>query len=125
MRLLLDTNVFVRWMADTPLPGRVERLLNKPANEKLISIVTAWEIVNKPKLNLSAGDVEAGINAFGASVLPLKFGHIHEFHVLPFHNEHRDPFDRMLIAQALAEDLAIASSDQRFVEYKGLRVIWD
>jgi PIN domain nuclease of toxin-antitoxin system len=112
-------------MADTPLPGRVERLLNKHANEKLISIVTAWEIVNKPKLNLSAGDVEAGINAFGASVLPLKFGHIHEFHVLPFHNEHRDPFDRMLIAQALAEDLAIASSDQRFVEYKGLRVIWD
>ena len=76
MRLLVDTNVLVRWMADAPLPGRLERLLNKRANEKLISIVTAWEIANKPKLNLSAGDVEAGIDAFGASVLPLKFRHI-------------------------------------------------
>ena len=84
MRLLLDTNVFLRWMTDTPLPGRLERLLGKPANEKLVSIVTAWEIVNKPKLNLSAGDVEAGIDAFGASMLPLKFRHIHEFHALPF-----------------------------------------
>lgn len=125
MRLLLDTNVFLRWMASTPLPGPLERLLSKPANEKLVSIVTAWEIVNKPKLNLNVNDIEAGIDATGASVLPLNFGHIDRFHALPFYNDHRDPFDRMLIAQALAEDIAIASSDQRFPEYKGLKVIWD
>jgi PIN domain nuclease of toxin-antitoxin system len=125
VKLLLDTNVFLRWMANIPLPGRLERLLNKSSNEKLISIVTAWEIVNKPKLNLSVSDIEAGIDASGASVLPLNFRHIDRFHALPFYKDHRDPFDRMLIAQALAEDLAIASSDQRFFEYKGLQVIWD
>jgi len=125
VRLLLDTNIFLRLIAHTPLPGRLERLLNKPGNEKHVSIVTAWEIINKPKLKLSVADVQAGIDAYGALLLPLSLRHIDALHALPLYDDHRDPFDRILIAQALAEDLAIASSDRRFPEYKGLKVIWD
>lgn len=124
MKLLLDTNVFVRWLLDGPLPGSISRLINKPGNEKLISIVSAWEIAIKPKLNLSAANVEAGIEAIGGALLPVKFSHIEALYSIQAY-DHRDPFDRMLIAQALAEDIAIVSSDQRFPEYKGLKVIWD
>ena len=125
MRLLLDTSLFVKWILDAPLPGRLERLLIKPGTEKHISIVTAWEIINKPKLNLNVADIETGINGLSASLLPLSLRHIDALHSLPLYDDHRDPFDRMLIAQALAEDLPIVSSDQRFSEYKNLRVIWD
>jgi PIN domain nuclease of toxin-antitoxin system len=125
VRLLLDTNAFIRWVADTPLPGRIERMLRKPATEKFVSIVTAWEIVMKPRLNLRASDVEAGVAAMGAALLPVRFQHLETLSALPEQGNHRDPFDRMLIAQALAEDLSMVSSDQRFAGYKGLRVIWE
>lgn len=124
MRLLLDTNVFVRWLLDAPLPGSISRLISKPGNEKLVSIVSAWEIAIKPKLNLSAADIEAGIEAMGAVLLPVKLSHIDALYSIQAY-DHRDPFDRMLIAQALAEDVAIVSSDQRFAEYKRLKLIWD
>ena len=125
MRLLLDTNVFVRWMAGTPLPGRVERLLGKSGNETYISMVSVWEIILKPKLNLTPPEVESGIAAMGAAILPIRFQHMDKLAALPAKEDHRDPFDRMLISQALAEDLSIVSSDQRFVDYKNLRVIWN
>jgi len=62
------------------------------------------------KLGMSAADVEAGIAAMAATVLPVRFRHIDELSALPVHGDHRDPFDRMLIAQALAEDLWMVSS---------------
>jgi PIN domain nuclease of toxin-antitoxin system len=123
VKLLLDTNVFFRWLADAPLPGRIERMLRKPATEKFVSIVTAWEIVMKPRLNLRASDVEAGVAAMGAALLPVRFQHLEALSALPQLGDHRDPFDRMLIAQALAEDLSMVSSDRRFADYKNLRVI--
>jgi PIN domain nuclease of toxin-antitoxin system len=61
----------------------------------------------------------------GAVLLPIKLNHLNEFSNLPFRDDHKDPFDRMLIAQALAEHLSIASSDTRFAGYKGLRTLWD
>ncbi len=124
MKILLDTNVFVRLMAADHLPRKVERLLEKAGTDVFVSIVTAWEIVMKPKLEISAADVEAGIAAMAATVLPVRFRHIDELSALPAHGDHRDPFDRMLIAQALAEDLSMVSSDTRFEEYERLRVIW-
>jgi PIN domain nuclease of toxin-antitoxin system len=56
--------------------------------------------------------------------LPIRFRHLDELSALPEHDDHRDPFHRMLIAQALAEDLSMVSSDTRFEEYKRHRVIW-
>jgi PIN domain nuclease of toxin-antitoxin system len=61
----------------------------------------------------------------GASVLPVGFRHLDELSRLPIRDDHRDPFDRMLIAQALAEDLEIVTSDRRFEGYKRLRVVWE
>jgi PIN domain nuclease of toxin-antitoxin system len=125
MKLMLDTNVFLRWMNDKPLPRTVERLLMKPGTELSVSIITSWEIVMKPKLERSAADVESAIQEMGAVLLPLKFIHLNEFSNLPFYEDHKDPFDRMLIAQALAEGLPIATSDTRFANYKRLRTLWD
>ena len=93
--------------------------------EFTVSIVTGWEIVLKPKLGRSAADVDAAITAMGAALLPIRFGHLDALSNLPFRDDHRDPFDRMLIAQALAEDLPIISGDTRFAGYKSLRVVWD
>lgn len=125
MRALLDTNVFLRWLSDSPLPRPVERILKKRDTGLIVSIVTGWEILMKPKLGLSAGDVEAAIKEMGAVVLPIKFAHLHRLSQLPVYEHHKDPFDRMLIAQAFAEDLPVLTSDVRFSEYSGLRVVWD
>ncbi len=112
-------------MAGSPLPRVAERLIARRDSALVVSIVTGWEIVLKPKLERSAADVEAAIAAMGANLLPIRFAHLDEFSNLPFRDDHRDPFDRMLIAQALAEDLPIISGDTRFTGYKRLRVFWD
>jgi PIN domain nuclease of toxin-antitoxin system len=111
-------------MANTPLPRLVERQITKTGTEKFVSIVSAWEIMMKPKLGLTAADVEAGIAAMGSILLPIRFKHLAELSSLASCSDHRDPFDRMLIAQALAEDMSMVSSDTRFGDYKGLRLIW-
>ena len=125
MKVLLDTNVFLRWTGNLPLPRTIERLLTKHSTELTVSIVTGWKIVMKPKLDRSAEDVETAIGEMGAVLLPLKFKHLNRLSHLPLHENHKDPFDRLLIAQALVEDLSIVTSDMHFSEYKGLRVLWD
>ena len=79
----------------------------------------------KPTLELTPAWAEAAMTSMGASLLPIRFSHLDELSKLPFRADHKDPFDRMLIAQALAEDLAIVSGDTRFTSYNRLRVIWD
>ena len=125
MRLLLDTNAFLRWRIGSPIPLPVERALNRRDTECFVSIVTAWEIANKPTLSLSATDVEAGLARMSAILLPINFKHLDELSRLPLYKNHRDPFGRMLIAQAIAEDLSMVSSDTRFADYKRLRVLWN
>jgi PIN domain nuclease of toxin-antitoxin system len=125
VNVLLDTTAFLRGMTDSPLPPAAKRVLSRHDTGTVISIVTGWEIIMKPKLNRNAKDIEAAIEAMGAVLLPIKFRHLNELSRLAVYEDHRDPFDRMLIAQALAEDLSIVTSDSRFGEYKGVRVLWD
>lgn len=111
-------------MCGGPLPRSVKRVLDKPNTACHISIITGWEIVLKPKLGRTVSDFETAIVDMGATLLPIKVQHLNQLSQLPL-GDHRDPFDRMLIAQALAEDLTIVTSDSRFAGYKRLHVLWD
>ena len=122
---LLDTNVFLRLVAGNPLPRQVQRALEKPGVECYVSIITAWEISMKPQIGLTASATEELISSLGFHVLPIHFAHLTALSVLPLNPDHRDPFDRLLIAQAISEGLRMISSDTRFSDYKRLRLLWD
>ena len=79
---LLDTNVFLRLVSRNPLPRSVERALGRSGAECFVSIVSAWEIGIKPQLGLNPFDVESGIAAMGAQVLPIRFSHLTELSAL-------------------------------------------
>ena len=122
---LLDTHVFLKVLRDDPLPRQVERALGKSDAELYVSIVTAWEIAIKPQLGFDPSDVEAGIARMGAQILQIRFEHLTQFWALPLFPDHREPYDRLLIAQAISEDLRMVSNDMRFSDYKKLRLLWD
>jgi PIN domain nuclease of toxin-antitoxin system len=124
MNILLDTQALIRWLEDRT-PRRLTRLLEKPQTMIAVSIVTPWEIAMKPQLGLRPAQIGKAIEEIGARLLPVQLSHVEKLESLPSFQEHRDPFDRMLIAQALSESYAIASADERFGLYPGLNVVWD
>jgi PIN domain nuclease of toxin-antitoxin system len=119
MRFLLDTHVFLWWLKDDRRLDRViAQPIQDPANEIYVSTVTAWEIVIKASLKRLRFPVaelskQLELNAFAA--LPVTVAHAEQLHSLP--PLHRDPFDRMLIAQAQAEQLALLSQDEQVLQY--------
>lgn len=128
MRLLLDTHAFLWWVADDArLPRRARRAIADGSNEVLFSAVSAWEIVLKAALGrLELPDppdrfLPAQIEANAFSVLPLHLAHALAVHGLPRH--HRDPFDRLLVAQAVAERMPLISGDRRLGRYR-VRLVW-
>ncbi len=126
MKLLLDTNAFLNYLKGK-LPRRVLRQINKPQVELLVSVLAPWEIALKPDLSrqMSTAQFHERIAAVGARILLVTVDHTEIFRSLPLH--HADPFDRILIAQALAEACPVVTSDQRFPLYEsvGLKVLWD
>ena len=127
MILLLDTNAFIRH-ADARLPARLVRLLAKSTTEAVVSIVTPWEIAMKPALRkggFSNQRVRDHLEVLGARLLPITLEHTERLSRLA--NHHHEPFDQMIIAQALVENCPVVSSDQRFPLYasEGLKVLWD
>jgi len=128
MKLLLDTNVLLRWVGGGILPRRVATQIEK-AEELHVSIVTPWELAIKqrrdPSKKLITGvQLWTAMGQMGARILPIKREHVAGLAVLPEH--HHDPFDRMIIAQGIQEQLTVVSSDERFPEYKpaGLNLLW-
>lgn len=126
MRCLLDTLVLL-WAVREPdkLSTKVKRLLDSEAT-LLFSVVSIWEILVKSKRgNLMKVDSSAWIlkhmDALMLRALPLHPRHVLQLHDLPEH--HQDPFDRMLICQALAEEIPIVTNDERIQQYP-LEVIW-
>jgi len=128
MRLLLDTHTFLWWVEDAPeLSKKARQALANPDNECLLSLVSCWEMAIKlslGKLKL-AGVIKRFIPeqlaANGFRQLAIDFRHVARVATLPFH--HRDPFDRLLAAQAKEEKLAIVSADAVFQKY-GVKRIW-
>ncbi len=132
MTVLLDTNVFLFIIREEKLPRPVQRLIENTSIEVLVSIITPWEIATlnnesfgkRMRIKLPSPRVQESIEAMGARLLPITMEHTDIIYRLPLF--HHDPFDRMIIAQALEERCPILSADQRFELYKGegLQVIW-
>jgi PIN domain nuclease of toxin-antitoxin system len=122
VKLLLDTHAFV-WWDDGKLPRGVVRRIQR-ADEVFVSAVTAWEIAIKSALGkMSAkGSVASAMADYGFAPLPIEIAHADAVRSLPGH--HHDPFDRMLVAQALVEDLVIVSADAAIRRYK-VPIAWD
>ena len=127
-RLLLDTHAFLWWIDDAPeLTPAARRAIGDVNNECYLSLASCWELAIKAslgKLRLTSPVerfVSEQITANGFTLLNIELRHTAKVEKLPFH--HRDPFDRLLIAQALAEKLTIVSADKIFRDY-GVKVLW-
>lgn len=122
-RLLLDTHVFLWWLADHPRLGAEARaVIQDSGNEMYVSAASGWEIAIKRQLGKLQvpDDLDAAVEAEGFSHLPISFFHGEQAGLLPSHQ--RDPFDRMLVAQAQAEGLAIVTADPKLALY-GVRTL--
>jgi PIN domain nuclease of toxin-antitoxin system len=115
--MLLDTNAFLWWVDDDPRLGPTARaLISDEDNDVFVSAASAWEIaIKRAKGKLSAGDVEVAIVENRFRPLSIDVAHGLVAGGLPAH--HRDPFDRVLIAQAQGESLAIVTADDAFGAY--------
>ena len=124
MRLLLDTNSLIWWRNnDSQLRTRAADAVRDPANDIVVSVAALCEIAIKRtlgKLQFSE-DFAAMMADEGFQLLPITYAHLQALDALPLH--HRDPFDRMMIAQALAEGIPIATADRRFAAY-GVQIVW-
>jgi PIN domain nuclease of toxin-antitoxin system len=121
VRLLLDTHAFI-WWDENRLPGDVTRLI-KEADDVYVSAVTAWEIAIKSALGKIAvrGTVAEAVDDYGFSPLPITIEHADAVRLLPAH--HKDPFDRLLVAQAQIEGLTVVTHDAALGDY-GIPVRW-
>ena len=127
-RILLDTHVVLDLATVGGLermPARVQRVLQDPNVDLLLSVVSEPEIAVKSrmgKLALEKAEVAAICANASISSYPLRQHHTDVLFELPLH--HKDPFDRLIISTALGDDLAIISCDKEFRKYKRLRIIW-
>jgi PIN domain nuclease of toxin-antitoxin system len=124
MDLLLDAHVFLWWdTGDVRLAADVRDVIADPGNRVLLSAASVWEIAIKRalgKLDFRGGLVKA-IAANGFEELPVTAAHAERAAALPDH--HRDPFDRMLVAQSLCEACVLATRDRAFEAY-GVPCLW-
>lgn len=128
MKVLLDTHTFLWWITDNPkLSSRVRKIIGDGKNELFLSAASGWEIAikaqlgrikipDKPELFISEQMVANAIQG-----LPIQISHAVHVYNLPTH--HRDPFDRMLVAQSQLEGLPILTDDPQISQYP-VKVIW-
>jgi len=127
MKLLLDTHAFIWWDSDpTQLSAPALAALRDPGNEVWLSVASVWETVIKAQLGklalrLPLADIVAQQQANGLQVLPVALAHALAVEGLP--TIHKDPFDRLLIAQANVEGAELVSADPVVRQYP-VRVLW-
>jgi PIN domain nuclease of toxin-antitoxin system len=122
MKLLLDTHIFI-WWADEPekLSPVALAALKDDANDLILSVVSVWEIqvktqLGKLKLNQPLKElIESQQETNSLQILPVELSHVLALDALPFH--HKDPFDRLLIAQSVAADITLVTADDKFSAY--------
>lgn len=128
MRLLLDTHAFLWWLAgDERLSADAGEAIREDRNAIFVSAASAWEISTKhrlgklPGVNVIVSDLAGAIELQGFLGLPITICHGQTAGALP--GPHRDPFDRMLIAQAALDDLVLVSNERAFDAY-GVPRLW-
>jgi PIN domain nuclease of toxin-antitoxin system len=113
VKLLLDTHALLWWLSDDPKLGEHARdLIADPANDILVSAASLWEILVKVRSGKLVADIEeilAEMRGQGFALLEIAPAHLVALATLPMH--HRDPFDHLLIAQAIAEEATFLSED--------------
>ena len=125
MRLLLDTHTLL-WFLATPekLPVAAHRAIQAAANEVYASLASAWEISIKVairRLEFDVQSLERALAGTGIQTLGISLQHTVRLSTLPPH--HRDPFDRMLVAQAMCESMTLVSRDRELSKY-GVGLLW-
>ena len=127
MQLLLDTHALLWWVLDTPdLSKKARQAIAALDNEIFVSAATAWEIATKsrlgrlPEAESFVRSLRPSLRKLGFAELPISVEHARLAGLLP--GEHKDPFDRMLIAQAQIEALALVSNEHLFDSYNVHRV---
>jgi len=128
MRLLLDTHTFL-WLDGSPehLSPAALAAWEEPTNERYLSVVSAWEIHIKHQMNRLQLDVpleemiQGQQTANDLKMLSVELHHVYILQQLPLH--HHDPFDRLLLAQAKAEQMRLVSADSQFAPYL-VDVLW-
>lgn len=127
MQFLLDTHTFIWFInGDSSLPNKIIDEIKNLKNQCFISIASIWEIAIKCKLsklslNADFDRILDFLDQNQIEILPISFDHIVKLNELDFH--HRDPFDRILIAQGISENLTILTKDQNFSFYK-TKILW-
>ena len=124
MRLLLDAHAFLGWLTDSPaLSTRARQNIADPGNEVALGVGTVWEITIKRSLGKLRfpHDLDTVLRDEGFAMLGITFAHLRLLETLP--QLHRDPFDRLLIAQSLAEGIPIVTGDRAFAQY-GVALVW-
>ena len=131
MRLLLDTHTFLQYYSGSPeLSDQARQCLDDTKNDFWVSIASLWEIaiknsIGKLDLDKSFDDFCKDVVEKGFIFLPVDIVHIIKYTKLPFH--HRDPFDRIIVAQAISENLDFVSKDdimELYLENQIVRKIW-
>ena len=122
MKLLLDTHAFIWWDSDLArLSPRALSLCQNPENHLLLSVASVWEMqiklqLGKLRLGLPLATIIDGQRETnGVEILPIELEHVLALEALPAH--HKDPFDRLLIAQAKVEGVVLVSGDSIFSQY--------
>ncbi len=128
MRVLIDTHVFLWWVeGERALPAKARAVIANPGNECLLSMASVWELaikagLGKLKLSLPVRRyVVENVAANGFRLLEIGVAHVGRVESLAQH--HGDPFDRLLIAQALEEKLPVVTADPVFVKYGVKRIL--
>ena len=127
-KFLIDTHVLLWWLFDDPrLSDTARNIIREPAHHILVSSASAWEISTKyrlgklPQAHDAVHNLSTLLRRSRMEKLSITFEHAFAAGALP--GPHRDPFDRMLIAQCQLEDLPIVTSDPAFNQYE-VRIVW-
>ena len=121
MKLLLDTHILLWYLEGHPnLPETQRQQIEDRRNQVAVSAVSLWEMtikiaIGKLALMDDLATIESTLLRQGILILPIQTTHLQRLLSLPFH--HRDPFDRLIIAQALAEEMTLVSDDAAFAAY--------